>query len=99
MLNKRCRKTIHKKYRRYRNDIWGILALKQKKNFITRLIYDFTNMALRARLRRVTKKQKRKIRKFFGKTLKRHSFKNFTYQINVKAKQQKFHKKTKRGNL
>lgn len=99
MLNKRCRKTIHKKYRRYRNDIWGNLALKQKNNFITRLIYDFTNMALRARLRRVTKKQKRKIRKFFGKTLKRTSFRNFTYQINVKANQQRFRRNSKRGKL
>lgn len=32
MQNRRTRKTLHKKYRRYRNDIWGKLAVKQRNN-------------------------------------------------------------------
>jgi len=99
MINKRCKNTLHKKYRRYRSDIWGKLALKQKNNFITNLIYDFSQMALRRRLRKVTFKARRRIQKSFGKTLKRISFKNFNYDITVKAKQQRFRPSSKRGNL
>lgn len=99
MINKRCKNTLHKKYRRYRSDIWGKLALKQRNNFITNLIYDFAQMALRRRLRKVTFKARRRVRKVFGKTLKRISFKNFNYDITVKAKQQRFRPSSRRGNL
>lgn len=56
-------------------------------------------MALRAKLRRLPRKSKRLVRKFFGRTLQRTSYKTFAYQINVKAKQQRFRRNSKRGKL
>lgn len=45
MKNRRCRKTLHKKYRRYRNDIWGKLALKRRDNLLLNL-YTITPTSL-----------------------------------------------------
>jgi hypothetical protein len=56
-------------------------------------------MALKNRLRRLTKKRQKIVKKFFGRTRKRPINQNFAYQINVQQKQPKFRSNTKRGIL
>ena len=56
--NKKCRKTIHKKYRRL-GDIWGRLALKKRDNFITNLVYEFSSQSLYKRVKRLPKNLKK----------------------------------------
>jgi len=60
-INRRCAKTIHKKYRRYSCDIWGRLAIKKKDDFITKLVYNSALINLRKRLRRYTRKARNTI--------------------------------------
>lgn len=99
MKNRRSRNTIHKKYRRYRSDIWGRLGVKQRNNFITKLIYDFSVMALVKRLYRVTRKSKKDIKDFFGPSFRKTQQKNFSYQINQRAIQRRVRPNSQRGIL
>lgn len=78
----RCRKTIHKKYRRFKVDIWCKLGLKRRNNFITSLVYDYSMNAFVTRVRRYTKKRQRKSFFYdnFSVLTKRKNKRFFTYR-------------------
>jgi len=96
-LNRRCAKTIHKKYRRYSCDIWGRLAIKKRDNFITKLVYTSALFGLRKRLRRYTRKTRSAIWKKFRDV--KHRRKHFTYRIDTRANQKRKRSSSRRGSL
>ena len=84
MKNRKCRKTVHKKYRFFRSDIWSIIARKRKDNFITNLLSSFAKISLRNRLKRFQKNHRKGFLKtFFGKQ-DLLSQQRFAYQVNSK---------------
>ncbi len=50
-VNRRIAKTLHKKYRLYKRDIWGRIAGKRKYNFITRTIYNANSATFSSKAR------------------------------------------------
>jgi ribosomal protein S4 len=94
--NRRCRKLVNKKYRRY-GDIWGRLALKKRDNFITSLTYNFESQAFGRRKRRLPSKLKRIVRKKFRTKLKKRT--HFAFEINTSTKQIRKRRLSRRGNL
>jgi len=98
MKNRRCSKTIHKKYRTYKNDIWARLAVKQRDNFITNLICSYAQIGLRKRSRKLLPKSRKAVLKKF-KTTTPLSRTRFAYQINTKASQKRRRTFSRRGAL
>lgn len=94
--NKKCRKTINKKYRRL-GDIWGRLALKRRDNFITNLIYEYSNQSLYRKLKIQPKKLQRKLYEGFKPKFKERKF--FFFQINTTKKRRRRKNLSGRGNL
>jgi ribosomal protein S4 len=97
ILNRRCAKTIHKKYRRYGCDIWGRLAIKKKNDFITKLVYKNAQRSLRKRLRSYTRKQKATIWRKFRSVKRRR--KRFSFDITTKVLQKRKRTSSRRGLL
>jgi len=72
-----------KKYKRLRKDIWGRLALHNKKNYITALIRTYAERDLHHRIRQLPRRKKfRILRKFNFKT----RFHQFRYQLKEKPR-------------
>lgn len=99
-MNRRCTKTIHKKYRRY-GDIWGRLAIKNRDNFITKLVHHYALSNLRQRLRNYTRRSKIKILRIFRKprSKERKERKHFAYRINIRANRKRNRTSSRRGLL
>jgi ribosomal protein S4 len=89
MKNRRCRKTIYKKYRRYRCDLWSKIASKRKNNFITNKLYSFAYGDLRRRLRTVSDRTKKITRHFFRRTWTFNGNPNQMYRVNVPTTQRR----------
>jgi ribosomal protein S4 len=94
--NKRCRKLVNKKYRRY-GDIWGRLALKKRDNFITNLVYGLESRSFGYRRRRLPYKIKWKVKKMFRTKIKRKP--SFAFEINITTKPPRKRRLSRRGNL
>lgn len=92
--NKKCRKTINKKYRRL-GDIWGRLAIKRRDNFITNLVYEFANNALYRRLKPQSNEFKKRESNHFKAKNKKRIF--FYYQINTNKKRRRKKNLSARG--
>jgi ribosomal protein S4 len=73
----------YKKYKRLRNDVWGRLALRNKKNNVTALIRLYAQRELNKRIRHLIKSKKRRIRK---KLKIRYKMTQFQYSIQEKPK-------------
>lgn len=89
-------KLLHRKYRRY-GDIWGRLALKQRHNFITNLVYNLESQVFGRRKKKLPYKIKRQIGKKFYKKGKRRE--SFAFQIQSTVKQPRRKRLSRRGNL
>jgi len=87
MLNRRCTKNLHKKYRRYSCDIWGRLAIKKKNDFITKFVYQAALNELRKRLRRYTQKARKTIWKQIKGQKRR--FKRFKSKLKPQTTQKR----------
>jgi len=98
MKNRRCLKTIHKKYRTYRSDIWGRLAVKQKYNFMTKLICSFAQIGLRKRSRKLLPQTRKAVLRKFRST-KQLNRMRFTYKLNTIAGHKRKRTPSRRGIL
>jgi hypothetical protein len=72
-----------KKYKRLRNDVWGRLALRNKKNHVTALIKLYAQRELNSRIRSLPRRKKRRIRR---KLKIRSKITQFQYTIQEKPK-------------
>ena len=107
--NRRCKKLINKKYRKY-GDIWGRLAIKKRHNFITTLVYKYERSTFHQRLKAASKKKKRRIYRYViprskkSRTYKRNHKKTpkkrrFAFEIISKEKRLYRKRHSRRGNL
>lgn len=95
--NRRCRNLTHKKYRHFRCDLWGRLALKRRNNFITNLICDFNVLALKRRLRHASPKMRLKLKRFFSPELQTRLARRPAFQINNPSVQRRIRNNSQRG--
>nr|ADZ99058.1 ribosomal protein S4 [Physarum polycephalum] len=72
-----------KKYKRLRRDVWGRLALRNKKNYVTAVIRTYAQRELMKRIRNLTRRRKRRIRRKFKI---RRKVAQFQYAIQEKPK-------------
>lgn len=87
----------HKKYKRYRSDIWGYIAMQNRKNKFTEQMREFAERDLRSRLRRTSKKRRKILFKRFR--LFRNYHGTFQYAVNVKPRPKSKKPLTMRGSL
>jgi ribosomal protein S4 len=72
-----------KKYKRLRKDIWGRLALQNKKNYVTALIRTYAERDLRNRIRKLPRRKKFRILRKFKFKRRYHQFR---YQLKEKPR-------------
>lgn len=96
--NRRCRKLVNKKYRRY-GDIWGRLALKKRDNFITNLVYNYERQTLNHKKKRLHPKSKRRIQKIFRAKNNNNYRPQFAFDIIDRVKLPRRRRLSRRGNL